>query len=584
MGSITITLVMAGRQTLTLLSILNIMSLTQGQLPNPLARWDQFAGGVQTVLDNVYQLDNTFNACGLRGVCKGMSLGPPILRRDGSFGPEYKGFLRKIVDGVGEVIFDSFSPLLEVIGLGQVARREVSLTHFVIDILDSMIIGLSRALGGRRLSRQLAENRQTIGSPILAFVKPVVDVFSGIPAPYIASIADLVVDFTGVANRRSGLYNVVRAGTMGYAYGDDQDDDVCAKLDADEEDERCVGESSEFDFLNMLNPINDNRLGETLRVDAKQNPLYSRTRNLQAAEYNRFEVLDFLDPPKALCKVNNVLNAVNGHIEVVEEQTLPPYFVLDDIDMTTVTPADEVETTTTSIVEIRVGDNGVKLDPATRLQQERDAAMVLRIIKLKEEEEDRPDPSLKEIIRPQNARDDFSAYCEEINMDAKKRYYQVKKQAQDMAVVTDSDFDETDENIENDNDVETINIKKKDAARTVETTDLEMKLTELETLARLGDRSVIAEKIKLDNSEEIEVEVEKLINQFGLEMDGKIENVAKVESRKGVPALLIQFNSIKFRDHVLRASRSSKARSVTKARLRRPKVSDLKLMLSLMPN
>ena len=106
------------------------------------------------MIDNVNHLDNTVNSCGKRQICEAMSLGQVIERSDGSLELE-KGFLRQAVDSAGDVLFELARPFLEGFGMGRVARREVTFTEFLVDIMDSAIIGVSRLLGGRALSRQL---------------------------------------------------------------------------------------------------------------------------------------------------------------------------------------------------------------------------------------------------------------------------------------------------------------------------------------------------------------------------------------------------------------------------------------------
>ena len=130
---------------------------------------------MERVINDVNKLDNTVNSCGKRQVCEAMSLGQVIERSDGSLEQE-AGLLRQAVDTAGEVIFQLARPFMEAAGLGRVARREQSVTEFLVDIIDSAIIGVTRVLAGRRLSRQLEEF-----SPFLTFVEPVSSVLRLIP-------------------------------------------------------------------------------------------------------------------------------------------------------------------------------------------------------------------------------------------------------------------------------------------------------------------------------------------------------------------------------------------------------------------
>ena len=127
------------------------------------------------MIDDVNHLDNTVNSCGKRQVCEAMSVVEVIERSDGSLHLQ-KGFLRQAVDAAGDVIFQLARPLLEAAGLGRVARREVSFTDLLVDVIDSAIIGVTRLLAGRRLARQLEEF-----SPVLTLVEPVSSVLRLIP-------------------------------------------------------------------------------------------------------------------------------------------------------------------------------------------------------------------------------------------------------------------------------------------------------------------------------------------------------------------------------------------------------------------
>ena len=135
-------------------------------------------GGFERVIDDLSSLDDKHLSCGKRQVCEAMSLGSAISRSDGSTDFE-KGFLRHAVDAATDAVFEISKPFLETFGLGRVARREVSFTQFVVDLLDSAIISATRVLAGRRLSRQL----EAI-SPVASLVEPVTTVLGLIPKSY----------------------------------------------------------------------------------------------------------------------------------------------------------------------------------------------------------------------------------------------------------------------------------------------------------------------------------------------------------------------------------------------------------------
>ena len=107
-----------------------------------------------------------------------MSIGNAIERSDGSLEVQ-RGFLRQVVDTAGDALFELSKPLMEAVGLGRVARQEQSFTSFLVDMVDSFIIEVTRVVAGRRVSRQL----ETI-SPVASFLHPAIAIASAIPKAY----------------------------------------------------------------------------------------------------------------------------------------------------------------------------------------------------------------------------------------------------------------------------------------------------------------------------------------------------------------------------------------------------------------
>ena len=66
----------------------------------------------------------------------------------------------------------------------------------------------------------------------------------------------------------------MRAGGLGYAYGSDENSNICASLDADG-DGMCDDGDGGFFPLASLNQINDHQLGKVFR-GADTNPLMKR--------------------------------------------------------------------------------------------------------------------------------------------------------------------------------------------------------------------------------------------------------------------------------------------------------------------
>ena len=92
------------------------------------------------------------------------------------------------------------------------------------------------------------------------------------------SVLDLAVDITGIANRRSGGYGLMRSAGLGYFYGGGENS-VCKSLQSDllGDDAFCDNDGAFFP-LAMLNPINKNELGKTIRLggEGSINPLMDR--------------------------------------------------------------------------------------------------------------------------------------------------------------------------------------------------------------------------------------------------------------------------------------------------------------------
>jgi len=528
---------------------------------------EEVIGGVQRVLDGFHNLDDRHLSCGKRQLCDAMSIGSAIERSDGSIGFE-KGFLRQAVDGAGEAVFDMVRPLLEAFGLGRVARREVSFTTFLVDMLDSAIIGITRVLAGRRLSRQLEAV-----SPVATFLEPAANLFSLIPKSYYGSVLDLFVDVTGLANRDTGLYGITRSGGLGYFYGGG-DDSICTTMGCDEP-------------INMLNTVNDHKLGQTVRfVGEERNPLMDRTHNEMAVQTAEFKWQDLMSPSKMLCKMNNYMNALQGHIDVVVGDYDEPEYVGADYLMLLDDYEDDFKNVT-----VRMNGAIIRLDDKLEAH---DREFIRHMEKYEDNKKKKEHEGEVDIaaLRPLTSEDKFDDYCK---CETLKEIEEVleKKYNKKITVKTHYDYcPEEESGSGNDNDEE-VSGTDEDESQTispiVDVRDqksedaLDKSLKNLELLARLGDHSLLSEKMDVEDGTEFEA-VESLVNTFNVDANGKIERVVKIDSKKGVPTLLIQFDSTEYRDAVLKSSRTPEARSSTRARLRRPKVKDLKHVVSLLTN
>ena len=155
--------------------------------------------------------------------------------------------------------------------------------------------------------------------------------------------------------------------------------------------------------------------------------------------------------------------------------------------------------------------------------------------------------------------DRFDNYCTDMN---RKEMEKILK-SQNITLGTDSDSSSDYDDYETSGEVvyenydvyqDTVVVRKDDIE---EVEDEEM--TDIEAIARIGDRTLLAEKIDVEEGEELET-VNELINSFEVSGNGKVEKVFQIDSKKGLPVLLIQFDSPEYRDAVLKSSRLPEAR------------------------
>jgi len=526
----------------------------------------ELMGGLERVLDKAQDLDTQHLSCGKRQICEAMSIGNAIERSDGSLEVQ-RGFLRQVVDTAGDALFELSKPLMEAVGLGRVARQEQSFTSFLVDMVDSFIIEVTRVVAGRRVSRQL----ETI-SPVASFLHPAIAIASAIPKAYYGNIIDLAVDVTGVANRRSGAYGLVRSAGLGYFWGGGESS-ACRTMESNHfaDSPFCGGDDGEFFPLGLLNPINSNELGKTVRLGGDGlNPLMDRTRNPSAMKHVGFEWTDLMEPTKMMCKVNNLMEAYQGHIKVVTdpETNMPDYIDAQDI---------ELQGEYQELVNVRRNDEEISLRDLDPEDQQFIQRMQL-YEKLKEQME--RESSQLPIVRKQTSAEKFDNYCVEVEEQEIRRILAAKN----ITVVSNTTGSSEDDESSGSGDVEyeaTVVVRNDKTSEDLELQlELEDQISDIEKIARIGDMSLLSEKLEAEKGQELEA-VESLVRSFNVEANGKIEKVVKIDSKKGIPTLLIQFDSTEYRDAVLKSSRAPEARSGSSARLRRPKVKDLKHVAAL---
>ena len=192
--------------------------------------------------------------------------------------------------------------------------------------------------------------------------------------------------------------------------------------------------------------------------------------------------------------------------------------------------------------------------------EEKMALKVFEKVKMIEKEEDKRTAAQLEgnrrvITKPKTNADHFQAWCNKQNLEAKRRFMKKMKEEELEVSVTEVDEEdleeavvESPEEVDNDDEVDTIvNVKCADP-----------KMNDLEQLARLGDKSLLLERLKVEEGKEEQAAVEEYVASLNVTVDGKVEKVVSVETKKKM--LLVQFDSMTFRDAVLKASRSPGAR------------------------
>ena len=86
----------------------------------------------------------------------------------------------------------------------------------------------------------------------------------------------------------------------------------------------------------------------------------------------------------------------------------------------------------------------------------------------------------------------------------------------------------------------------------------EDKVNEIELFTELGERSLLFEKMEIQEEDDLKTQVEELINTFDVPVEGLVERSVIVRTRKGLNTVLVEFDSSYYRDSVLRQSRTSR--------------------------
>ena len=368
------------------------------------------------------------------------------------------------------------------------------------------------------------------------------------------------MDVTGVANRRSGGYNLVRSAGLGYFYGGGEDS-ICQNLNPDifGNGPHCDSGDGKMHPLAMLNPINSNELGKTVRLGGgEMNPLMDRTRNSNPTTHVSFDykLSDLLQPTKMLCRMDGVLGAMNGHVTY-------------NTDGESLADA-ETEYDVEEEVSIRRVDN---MDEQIDMEElDEDSKLLVQEMKrLKNKVQSTRGGTKLAAKKDMTSEERFQDYCNKMNMEEIEvmllEKHNITMDSEEDNMESYEEYEEYEDyeasgNVEYDS-VVSIDRKNRDEKEEeekeqeeeedyVEAVDNQM--TDIETIARIGDRSLLSEKLEVEAGTEVET-VQSLINRMKVTANGRVEKVLQLDRKKGEPVLLIQFDTTQYRDAVLKSSR-----------------------------
>ena len=271
------------------------------------------------------------------------------------------------------------------------------------------------------------------------------------------------------------------------------------------------------------------------------------TRNPYAINHvPQFELKDLMSPTKMLCKMDQVMDAYSGQIDVHEDPDLAPLYIHEQ-DLALQTYGELEET-----VSIRKNDNDISLE---RLSYDERLFVERMALYEKFKAQQARTPGMKEIRRKMTNKDKFNEYCQE--EDAKEIREILEKNHNITVTASESNTNTEGSGSGNYEDYEdVVEVKAEFLNYNKEEDDV----SELEILARIGDRSLLAERMTdVVDGEEKEA-VERLVTTFNILANGQIEKVVQIDTKKGAPVLLVQFDTSEYRDEVLKGSRRPEAR------------------------
>lgn len=544
-----------------LLSLATAQDVPDNQI-NSIAHYftpdERISGGIRSVMDKVHNLDTKQGtSCGKRTMCEAMAESY-IERSDGQFEFQ-RGFLRDIVDRTIDLAIDAVSPLLHMAGMGAFARREISFFNFVIDMVDSSLIWAGRVLAGRRFSRQI-EAAGPFRSLLSVVPKP--------PFRHLPDIVDLAVDLTGAFDRKSGSFQYMRAGLMGYWKGgeiDEEDSGICDYLYSGDEDV-C---SSYWGIIPMMNT---NSASETLRA-GPTNPLANKAKY----KFSGLQWEDLADPKKVLCKIDNYLGSIDGHVN-------------SDPDT-----EEGVDQSLNEIVIVRRRND--ETEESMKIREEKECLNLLKEEEVSTEETDNEDDTDigsgdydyeeaigKEASVKEANMDKFTNYCVNVTEKAMNLYKKEEKRRMCKKIIPKSESGSSKPlsfvqgiKFVGKNPLEPFISTTNDDDKE-DDTDIARSNINIEILAKLHDQTILVDKIQVNENPDMDMDqASEIIQSLGIEgEEGAIESVYRLATRKGT-GLLLQLDSTEFRDQIIKQYRKS---SIT-AKLRKPKGKDLKQIVSL---
>ena len=202
------------------------------------------------------------------------------------------------------------------------------------------------------------------------------------------------------------------------------------------------------------------------------------------------------------------------------------------------------------LVEVRRNDQKIVMKDLPLEEQ-----LFIEKMMVYEKMKNAPKDGMNPIERKPTSQDKFMERCNEVN---REEIEKILKSVNITVITNQTDY-ENYENYEEGNYDYTDEEGSGDYEEIVEVRKEEE--MDIETVARIGDRSLLAEKMEVEEGNEMET-VQDLVNKFKISANGRIEKVLSIQNKHDDTVLLVTFDSENYRNAVLKASRLPAARSV----------------------